>query len=302
MVDDIISVTNVNQTQNMNILINTFIESKKLRLSKKKCFQVHIGNGHSKCPKLNVHEEEMKESNSEKYLGYVIDEKDSIKATIENQKSKGQGIVSEIQSFLDEIPLGKHTVTIGLKLREVMLLNGILFNSEARHGVTKKHIKSLEVIDQQLLKGILKAHSKTPSEFLYLETGATPIRWIVAQRRVNYLKYILDKDDNELVKKVFLAQQERPVIGDFALLVKKDLISLKITQAHVEALSKHDLKKLIKSNAASAEFKELKLLQERHIKVKHIISDKFEIPPSLINPNIYALQINTHLQMLSHNV
>ena len=61
------------------------------------------------------------------------------------------------------------------------------------------------------------------------------------------------------------------MIGDFALLVKKDLISLKITQAHVEALSKHDLKKLIKSNATSAAFEELKLLQERHSKVKHII-------------------------------
>ena len=58
---------------------------------------------------------------------------------------------------------------------------------------------------------------------LYLETGATPIRWVVAQRRVNYLKYIRDKDDNDLVKKVFLAQQERPVIRDFVLLVKQDL-------------------------------------------------------------------------------
>ena len=56
-----------------------------------------------------------------------------------------------------------------------MFLNGILFNSEAWYGVTKKQIKSLEVIDQQLLRGILKAHSKTPSEFLYLETSATPI-------------------------------------------------------------------------------------------------------------------------------
>ena len=104
MVDDIISVTNVNQTQNMNILINTFIESKKLRLSKKKCFQVHIGNVHSKCPKLNVHEDVMKESKSEKYFGDVIDNKDSIMATIEDRNSKGQGLVSELLSIIDEIP------------------------------------------------------------------------------------------------------------------------------------------------------------------------------------------------------
>ena len=37
---------------------------------------------------------------------------DSIQATIENRKSKGQGIVSEILSIIEEIPLGKHTTTV----------------------------------------------------------------------------------------------------------------------------------------------------------------------------------------------
>ena len=73
----------------------------------------------------------MKESKCEKYLVDVIDKKYSMQATIETQKSKVQGIVSEILSILDEIPLGKHTTTVGLKLREVMLLNGNVFNSEA---------------------------------------------------------------------------------------------------------------------------------------------------------------------------
>jgi hypothetical protein len=287
MVDDIISVTNVNKTQEMNRLINTFIESKKLRLSKKKCFQIHIGKGHDNCPKLKVHEDIMKEAEREKYLGDVICEKDSIQATIENRKAKGQGIISEILSIIGEIPLGKHTTTVALKLREVMLLNGILFNSEAWHGVTKKHIKSLEVIDQQLLRGILKAHGKTPSEFLYLETGGTPIRWIISQRRVNYLKCILEKDDNELVKKVYLAQQDRPAQGDFAQLVKSDLNSLNITEAQVKALTKTDLKKLLKSSATTAALNELKEIQGRHNKIKHIKYEKLEIQPYLTNPRIY---------------
>ena len=37
-----------------------------------------------------------------------------MQATIENRKSKGQGIVSEILSIIEEIPLGKHTTTVGL--------------------------------------------------------------------------------------------------------------------------------------------------------------------------------------------
>ena len=39
MVDDVICVTSVEQTQNMNELINTFVESKKLNLSNKIFFK-----------------------------------------------------------------------------------------------------------------------------------------------------------------------------------------------------------------------------------------------------------------------
>ena len=63
-----------------------------------------------------------------------------------------------------------------MKLREVMLLNGILYNSEAWHGVTKSHIKSLEAIDETLLRRILQAHRKTPLNFLYMELSATQIK------------------------------------------------------------------------------------------------------------------------------
>ena len=83
-----------------------------------------------------------------------------------------------------------------------MVFNEILYNSEAWHGITKKQIKTLEKIYEELLRRILKIHSKTPKEFLYLETGSTPIKWILKQRRVNYLKHILALEDSEIVKKV----------------------------------------------------------------------------------------------------
>ena len=54
--------------------------------------------------------------------------------------NKGNGIVAEITSILEEIPFGKHIAEVAMKLRGDMLLNGILFNVEAWHGVTLKHI------------------------------------------------------------------------------------------------------------------------------------------------------------------
>ena len=161
-VDDILTVTNVENTGKMNKMVNTFIESKNLRLSKSKCFRIHIGKGHEDCPELKVHEDTMKDVKQEKYLGDVIDESGTIQATIEKRKAKGEGIISEILSIIEEIPLGKHKTEVALKLREAMLINGILYNSEAWHGITNAQIAKLESVDEALLRGILKAHIKTP--------------------------------------------------------------------------------------------------------------------------------------------
>ena len=86
----------------------------------------------------------------------------------------------------------------------------MLFNSEAWHGITSAHIVKLESVDEALVRGLLKAHSKTPKEFLHFETGKISLRWIVTQRRINYLKPILTRDDDEVIKKVFTAQKRNP--------------------------------------------------------------------------------------------
>ena len=69
-----------------------------------------------------------------------------------------------------------------------MLLNGVLFNSEVWHSISEKEIRRLEEVDEHLLRCMVKAHAKTPLEFVYLETGAIPIRHVIACRRILYLQ------------------------------------------------------------------------------------------------------------------
>lgn len=121
-----------------------------------------------------------------------------------------------------------------------MLIHGILYNSEAWHGVTKAHIKALEAIDEDLLCRFLRSHSKTPKEFLYLETGSVSIKWIIAQRRINFLKCILEKDSDELLLKAFKAQKEKPTTGDFVKLVEQDMSNLNVT--YEDITKKHQVR------------------------------------------------------------
>ena len=101
-----------------------------------------------------------------------------------------------------------------------MLINGILHNSEAWSNLKLDDIKMFEDVDEYLLRSIFKAHSKTSLEFLHLETGTKPIRFIVASRRLNYLYNILTKDENELIKRVYMAQKQKPTKGDWISLIK----------------------------------------------------------------------------------
>ena len=89
-------------------------------------------------------------------------------------------MVAEILAIIKDIPLGQYKIEIGLKLRQAMLLNMLLFNSEAWHDVSDAEIKILETVDEHLLRALVNGHSKTPLEFLYLESGAIPIRFILA--------------------------------------------------------------------------------------------------------------------------
>ena len=69
---------------------------------------------------------------------------------------------------------------------------------------------------------------------LYPELGQEPLRFVLAARQVLYLHTLLNRNDTELTKKVYLAQKDDPVKGDFCLLVKNDLKMLEIEKTNSE--------------------------------------------------------------------
>ena len=143
--------------------------------------------------------------------------------------------------------------------------------------MTKANIAALEVVDQSMLRSILNAHRGTTKEFLYLETGTLPIRWIIAQRRINFLKHIITRSDNELLKKVFMAQRENPTQGDFIKLVEDDLKMVGLKYEDVEMMSKPKLKTELRRKAKDGAFVELYQNIQKSTKVMNIKYTKLEL-------------------------
>ena len=76
MVDDTIGVSKCGNTAvQLNSVINSFIETQRLTLSKEKSAVIHIGSKlkcNTQCPKLKVHDSEMSQSDSVKHLGNIV--------------------------------------------------------------------------------------------------------------------------------------------------------------------------------------------------------------------------------------
>ena len=183
--------------------------------------------------------------------------------------------------------MGRYQVNMGLKLRQAKLVNGIMTNSECWHGISMGQVKKLEQVDESLLRNLLQSHPKTPIEFLYLETGSVPVRHILSSRRINFLKTLLSRDDEEVTKRVLMEQLKNPCQGDFSQLVKEDLEKIGLTIDDVSKLSMKKLKSLVKEKIRNVAFKELSVLQESHKKVKNIKYGKLE-SQAYMNSNLFT--------------
>ena len=192
--------------------------------------------------------------------------------------------VSEILGIVSEAPLGRWKIKSGLLLRKSLLINTILFNSEAWHNFSQPQIEAFEKIDEALLRGLLVGHAKLPLPALYLESSQLPIRYIMAVRRILYLQTILHRDSNELIKKVYLAQKADPVKGDFCQLVEKDrqLIGCQLEDDQIEVMTKYDCKVLVKRMAKEAAFDWLMAVKATKTKMDNISYERsFKCQPYL---------------------
>ena len=140
-----------------------------------------------------------------------------------------------------------------------------------------------------MLRQILKAHSKTPIEALYLELGCVPIRYILKSRRINYLHYILRLDKSELLWKVFEAQMNNPAKCDWYLQVIQDLKDFDISTDlnKLSSFSKDSFKKIVKSKQEIAALKYLNNIKSKHSKMTNLNYDNIELQPYLNNELVY---------------
>ena len=269
MIDDICGVANCgDESIILNAIVNTKIETKKLQFNQKKCVYMHVGPDDNNCPELKTHEYEMKNVKIQTYLGDIISNLGNNSENIKSRVKIGFAAISQIKSLVKSVGFGRFDIPTGLLMRETIFGSKMLLNSEVWHSVTKSQIEEMEIIDRNLLRQILGAHSKTAIEWLYVDTGKLKFRFLIKIRRLMYLWHILNRDKSELIRKIYEAQKLSNNIGDWIRLVEadKDELEIDMNDDEIQNLSKEKFKDYVTKKAKIQQLHFLKTLKKKHTK------------------------------------
>ena len=274
-VDDTLAFTPCGtESVKLNAKIQSKFETKRLELGYEKCFQMHVGNSTKNCcPTLKVKDADMKIASKETYLGDVLTSDGKINSNIQSRCDKGQGIINQTISMLQEISFGYFYFEIAMMLRNSMFLNGILCSIEVLYGIKNEHVEMLEKCDRLFMRRVFDCPISTPVESYYLETSTVPVRFILLGRRLMYLWTLLHKSTNELARRVFETQKKFPTKNDWVLQVREDLemCQLELTDEEIGDMKKEKFKKIVNKKIHELSTNYLLKLVEKHSKTENLL-------------------------------
>ena len=308
MVDDIamIALCNSADALTANVKTDTFIQRKKLegQTGAGKCQWVHVGGGScNSCYSINGHN--ITKADTYKYMGDHVS--DGWNPLYQKRCEKAQGYSAICQAMSTEISLGIRLFEMAKLFHQAIFVNGSLLNVETWPNCTESRMIKFERIEQRFLRSILNAHSKTPIEALYLELGIVPLRFHLMKRRILYLHDIVNRDDEELVKKIVLAQKERSCSGDFYEQVLENMRLLDLNFEMLMANSKAKVKADVGVSIEEKAYQYLIGLANTHSKTQEMLyqscngSEYFRDPkftPELAN---LLFKFRTRTYMVKNN-
>ena len=146
--------------------------------------------------------EDMKSVQSQNYFRQIIQSDGKNDKNVKVRTDKAFGNVDRIKNALSERPYGKHSFKAALLMRQAMLLGGMLSNAEAWTHLTEVNLAKLQMPDTFLLKALLSSSGNPSKVFMCLELGVIPVRYVIMEKRLNFLHYILSENISSILRQV----------------------------------------------------------------------------------------------------
>ena len=119
-----------------------------------------------------------------------------------------------------------------------------------------------------------------------------------------YLHTILQRNHDEMIRKVYEVQKVDTSPGDFCELIEEDkeMLGLNVSDIEIGSMNKAKFKKMVKSHVNQAAFCYLKSLKEGHSKMEKLNYSKFEKASYLNSPMFNTESIQLLLALRTRTV
>ena len=150
--------------------------------------------------------------------------------------------------------------------RSTYLISSLLTNSEAWYDLNQSDVEILESVDEN-----------------FLELGVIPIIYIIQERRLNFLWYILHEDEESLINMVLKSQLKNPVHGDWSKSCLKSLEDLEIDLSieEIERMKEDNFRSMVRKKTEDSALKYLNKMKGKHSKVMDISHTSLDMQPYL---------------------
>ena len=163
----------------------------------------------------------------------------------------------------------------------------ILYASETYYNLTESETRQLERIKEIYLRRLLSTPRSCPISQIYLETGQYPARFEIMKKKLLFLKYILNQEEESTIYKFLQLQTKFPIRGDFVsscISIMKQL-KINLTFDEIKIFPVRKLKSLIisKINQESLDYLLKKRKSKGHeIEYKTLQTSDYLLPNKII--------------------
>ena len=117
------------------------------------------------------------------------------------------------------------------------------------------------------------------------------------KRRITYYKLLLQRSEDEVTRKVVMAQKENILPGDFYIQVRENMATLSITESDLLLNSEETLKQILDDKISKAAFSYLLTRADKHSKTRNSLYSNMNGCSYLKNPR-FTTDISRLLFML----
>ena len=158
----------------------------------------------------------MRESKSEKYLGYYVCSSlpESVFITVQRRKGLAMRLISEMKVTIEDFRINSvGGLMAGLEIWKMAIVPFLLNNCESWVEIPKKALNVLNSIQNAFFVSLFGTSQGCPIPIFYWDTGLLTVENFIIKKKLSFYHHLKSLNDDALAKEVLEIQEENGFPG-----------------------------------------------------------------------------------------